>query len=126
MNEEKVVEFANTIYQNAKVGMQSIHDIEDKISNRELLKELRSEYLEYEKISNKVEDYAKEHNLEIKDNNFFEKAKLWTSIKMSTMTDNSTRKIAQLLLIDTVMGLSQCYKDKFDYKQVDEKLYNTL
>ena len=41
---------------------------------------------------------------------------------MSTMLNNSRRKIAELMLIGTVMGTLQCYKDLEDYKTAKESL----
>ena len=52
----------------------------------------------------------------------FEKARLWTSIKMTTIFDNSTRHLAEMLLLGTVMGTLQCYKDMCDYNKTDKEL----
>ena len=41
---------------------------------------------------------------------------------MGTLFDKSTRHITQLMLVGTVMGLTTCYKDRFDYKNVNSDL----
>ena len=51
-----------------------------------------------------------------------EKAKLWTSINMSTLTDKSNRKIAELMLLGTFMGIITCIKDEFDHKNISPEL----
>lgn len=124
--EDKEKDFLNAVYQNSKTGMLSIKDIIDEVKDQELSNELNREYGEYERLASKCETYASNENLDIKDNNFMEKAKLWTSIKMTTMMDKSTRHITEMLLLGTVMGLNQCYKDKFDFKNVNQDIAQLL
>ena len=120
------ISYATAIYQNANVGMQSIHDILPKVENEDLAIELRKQYEEYENISSQLKAFAKNNNFELKENNFFEKARMWVSINMSTLTDNTTRHITELLLIGSVMGLTTCYKDKYDHKNVNPQLDKIL
>ena len=58
----------------------------------------------------------------MKDNNWVEKARLWTSINVSTMTDKSARNIAEMVLIGTFMGIITCIKDKDDHKNISSEL----
>ena len=69
-----------------------------------------------------AKEIAEREKYELPDNNMFEKARLWTSIKMTTMFDKSTRHLAEMLLLGTVMGTLQCYKDICDYKDAEKKL----
>lgn len=120
--EEKTV-FLNAIYQNACTAMQSIEDIATKTKDESLIKELCTEEAEYAQISKECEKFARKNKIvDIKENNWFEKTKLWTSINMSTMLDKSTRKIAELMLIGTFMGIITCMKDKSDHKNVSAEL----
>lgn len=114
--------YANAIYQNAMVGVQSIRDIIDKTDNINLKRELDREVRLFNQVADDVKRYAKNNAIEISENNFFEKSRLWLSINMSTMMDKSPRKIAELMLLGTVMGLITCYKDKNDHKGVDAEL----
>ena len=120
--EEKIV-YLNAIYQNACTAMQSIEDIVSKTKDESLIKELCTEESEYAQISKECEKFAKKHKIvDIKENNWFEKARLWTSINMSTLMDKSTRKIAELMLLGTFMGIITCMKDKSDHKNVSAEL----
>lgn len=118
--------YANAIYQNAMVGVQSVRDIEDKVENENLKKEILSEAEKFNEIADKVKIFAEKKGFEVKENNFFEKSRLWATINMSTMFDNSTRHIAEMMLLGTVMGLVTCYKDKYDHKNVSEDLDKIL
>ena len=41
---------------------------------------------------------------------------------MSTLTDKSNRKIAELMLLGTFMGIITCIKDEFDHKNISSEL----
>lgn len=119
---EIVKKYATAIYQNAMVGKQSISDILPKIENEELRVELDNEYAEFDKVCDAIESFAKANKIQVDDNNFLEKSRMWLSINMGTMFDKTTRHITQLMLVGTVMGLSTCYKDRYDYKGVNTDL----
>lgn len=131
-NNEKLNVYLNAIYQNTKTAIQSIEDILPKCEDEDFKSELAREEDGYNIISKECEAFARAERIEeIKDNNWFEKAKLWSSINMSTMMDKSNRKIAELMLIGTFMGTITLIKDKHDHqnvsKELDEiadKLYN--
>ena len=124
--EDRTLDYLNAIYQNARVGMQSIKDIITKIDNQSLIDECNREYVDYGSIALRCEHFASRQGLNIKDNNMFEKLRMWGSIKMSTMMNNTTRHIAELLIIGTVMGLNTCYKDAVTYKNLNYELNDIL
>lgn len=115
-----------SLYQNTSTGMQSINDLIKKTDDKKFKDILNAQYLRYDKYQEKVEKLAQEKQVELKDNNWFEKAKLWSSVQMSTITDNSTRHLAELILIGTVMGTLTCYKNKIDYKDADPDILKLL
>ncbi len=120
---EKITKYLNAIYQNIRTAIQSIEDIIPKAESEVLKSELSTEQDEYNCLAKECEAFAKAEKIEgLKDNNFIEKARLWTSINMSTMMDNSSRKIAELMLFGTFMGIVACVKDKGDHKNVSKEL----
>jgi len=121
-NKEKLTNYANAIYQNAMVGVQSIRDIMDKVQDFGLKKELEREANLFNDIAAEVRDFAHKNKIEVKENNFMEKTKMWVSINMTTMFDKTTRHIAEMMLLGTVMGLTTIYKDKFDHAGTSEEL----
>lgn len=128
-NIERLTEYLNAVYQNTRTAIQSIEDIITKIKDDNLKKELAIEEDKYLAIEKECELLAKANKIDgIKDNNWFEKARLWSSINMSTMTDKSTRHIAELMLLGTFMGYLTCIKDQADHqnvsKEIDELLEN--
>lgn len=126
---EKITEYLNAVYQNTRTAIQSIEDILPKVKDENLKKELASEEDKYLVLEKECELLAKAQKIDgIKDNNWLEKARLWSSINMSTMTDKTTRHIAELMLMGTFMGVITCIKDQADHKgvmpEIDEILAN--
>ena len=120
---EEITKYLNAIYQNTKTALQSIEDILPKIECKNLKDEIAREQDGYYVLARECEMFAKSEKIEgIKDNNWIEKAKMWTSINMSTLTDKSNRKIAELMLLGTFMGVITCYKDQSDHKGVSSEL----
>ena len=111
-----------SMYQNCKIAIQSIHDIIPKVNNMDLLKELKNQYDEYLNLSTKYLNYAHRKEQVLPDNNIIEKTKLWMSIKMATIFNKSTRHLAEMLLLGTVMGTLQCYKDLSDHSTATPEL----
>lgn len=105
-----------SIYQNTSTALQSINDLIKKTDDKQFKDLLNAQYKRYDDFQAKVEKQALSQQIELKDNNWFEKAKLWSSVQMSTLADNSTRHLAELMLVGTVMGTLTCYKNKVDYK----------
>lgn len=120
--EKMFVNYLTSLYQNVCTGQQSIEDIMTKVEDERLKKELSNQYSTYDVLARECEMIGKSENINLKDNNWFEKLKLWGSINMSTMGDKSVRHIAKLMLLGTVMGLIQCLKDIKDYKGTSQDL----
>ena len=113
-----------SIYQNTQTALQSLDNIMPSIKCETLIKELTNEEAEYNVIAQECEMLAKSEDINIKDNSVFEKVKLWSSIKMSTLTDKTTTHAAEMLLLGTFMGTIQCIKDLSDYADADEEIIN--
>ena len=129
---EQLTKYLNAVYQNTRTAVQSIEDIILKVQNNELINELSKEQDEYSCLAKECENFAKAEKIEdLKDNNWIEKTKLWTSINLGTMMDKSTRNITEMMLLGTFMGIVTCIKDKDDHKNISpeldeilDKLYN--
>ena len=127
LEKELMTEYLNAVYQNIRTAIQSIEDILPSVKDEELKKELASEEDKYLILEKECELLAKAEKIDgIKDNTWLEKAKLWSSIKMSTMTDKTNRHIAELMLMGTFMGVVTCYKDQSDHKGVSPELDEIL
>ena len=121
MNENET-NLITSLYQNCKTATQSIHDIIPKVNDMQLLQELKTEYDRYLDFIGKCLSFAHKNNKCLPDNNYYEKVKLWTSIKMTTIINKSTRHLTEMLILGTVMGVLQCYKDLHDYADANTEI----
>ena len=120
---EMFIRYITSLYQNVTTGLQSIEDLMPKVDEHlPLKKELSDEYTEYDILARECEMIAKSEKINLKDNNWFEKLRLWSSIKLTTMMDKSERHMAEMMILGTVMGLLQCLKDIKDYEGTSEEL----
>ena len=99
-----------SLYKNAHIALQSISDIITETTDEPLKTELGEQYDGYEKYIGKLSQFMKETSTETKDINPFKKAMLFTSVKMNTLMDNSTSKIAELMIKGTVMGITELHE----------------
>lgn len=124
--ENKVEDFVNAIYQNIQTAIQSIEELLKVCNDERFCVELKRERGEYVELKTRLLEYCFEIGVKPDDNSFLEKARLWTSIKMTTIMDKSVRHLTEMMLLGTVMGTTTCYKDLCDYKGVNDRLYEIL
>lgn len=98
-------DFLIAIYQNITTAKQSISNILDKVKDSKLKRELKSQFKDYDRLEETCEDLAKVYEIDIFDNNFFTKAKMWLQVNMATIMDKSNRKIASINIIGSTMGV---------------------
>ena len=90
----------------ACMGKDAIHFILDKVEDNALKEELNIQYKKYNEISDKINNiYHKYNDDKPHETTTMNKAMTWWGIEMKTMTDQTTSKIAELLLQGTNMGI---------------------
>lgn len=119
---EEYIKYLTSIFQGTSTALQSIEELMPKVEDEEFKKELSNEYTNYDLINRECEMLAKAEKFDLKDNNVFEKIRMWGSINLTTITDKSTRHLAEMMLLGTVMGIVQCLKDLKDYKNISSEL----
>jgi len=95
------------VYKNAHIALFSISGLMPAVKDNGIKKELRSQYEGYEKFVGNVSSYMAENGIEPKEINPLQKAFMWSSIKMKTLTDKSRNRIAELMIKGTVTGITE-------------------
>ena len=127
IQKDNMENYITAVYQNIKTAVQSIDDLLPKVKDNNLKKELASEQDMYIALQKECEVFAQSEKLEkIKDNNWLEKARLWSSINLSTLTNKTTRHIAEMMLFGTFMGYITCIKDQADHRNVSKEIDEIL
>lgn len=123
-NDKNEVNVLDELNKGACMGMDAIHYILEKVEDKALKKELDRQYIEYKEISEEICKLYPEYS-DSKDEphktNSMNKAMTWYGIEMKTMLDDSTSKIAELLLQGTNMGIIEGRK-LLNHKETDENI----
>jgi hypothetical protein len=103
---ENEVNVLDELNKGASMGKDAIHFIMDKVKDENLKIELNNQYKKYDEITQKIARLYPEYSeKEPHDTSVLNKARTWYGIEMKTMMDDSTSKIAELLLQGTNMGI---------------------
>jgi len=121
-NKENEINVLDELNKGACMGRDAIHFIFDKVEDDGLKNELDVQYNKYKEISDKIcELYPEYSEGEPHKTNAMNKVMTWYGIEMRTMMDNSTSKIAELLLQGTNMGIIEGRK-LLNHKHADEEV----
>lgn len=107
----------NEISKGCSMGMDAIKFIMEKTEDNELEKALEIEYNKYKDIAKRIDELCVDPDK----TNSFEKTMTWYSINMKTIVDNSTSKLAEILLQGTNMGIIEGRKI-LNNKDLDKKV----
>jgi len=97
----------NCIYKTAQIGLNSISNVSEEVENSALKGELATEYEGYENFISELSAFIVEKGYEIKEVNPLKKAFMWGSIKLNTLTNDSSSHVANLMIKGTVMGITE-------------------
>ena len=122
--EEREVNVLDELNKGACMGRDAIKFILDKVEDKSLKDELDDEYQKYKKISERIAKLYPEYSeSDPHETNAMTKMMTWWGIEMKTFMDNSTSKIAELLLQGTNMGIIEGRKllnNKHTDKEVND------
>lgn len=105
-NMQNELNILDEINKGATMGIDAIKDIKPKVQDRNFLEMLDIEENKYQTISTKVNDmYKKFSDKEPHTPNAMEKTMASWGIEMKTLTDDTTSKLAELLVKGTNMGI---------------------
>lgn len=104
---EENINALDEISKGSYMGLDAIHFILNKVEDKGLEKVLKKQYKKYKQIKDEIEDIYKKYNQEDTPHktNVLEKVMTWYGIEIKTFTDETTSKIAELLIKGTNMGI---------------------
>lgn len=105
MSKDINIEILRSLHKGAKMGMDSISFISEKVTDDEFKDNLSFQYTEYSKIvddANKLfENYGQIPDENTAMNTFMS----WTGTQMNTLTDKSTSHLSEMLIQGNTMGI---------------------
>ena len=103
---ENEINVLDELNKGACMGKDAIYFILDKVKDYALKEELNRQYEKYNEISDKINKIYPHYNEDKPhETTTMNKVMTWYGIEMKTITDDSTSKIAELLLQGTNMGI---------------------
>lgn len=128
MKEE--IEFLEYIYQNAKMGQDSIINmLKTRNKNDEIELVLKEQLKDYRKVVNSSSAMLERRMKKAKDINVMAKIGTYMNIKLNMLSDDSPQKVADMFIEGSKMGIEQIEKNLQEYnisnkyvKNLGEKL----
>lgn len=99
------IEILKEINTDAKMGMDSITMVNEKVQDEKFRKLLDNQHNEYQNIFDRTQELLVQNNEDMKDVPSMQKAMAWTGIQMNTMNDKSNSKLSELLIQGNDMGV---------------------
>jgi hypothetical protein len=106
-------------YQNASIGITAIESALQKVSNKQLIKDLYNQRDDYKEVMERSKEQLRKNGADIKDNSFLEKSMMKSNVKMNTLINSSDSHIADMVIKGSTMGITQMTKLLNDSKNAD-------
>ncbi len=116
----------NEIHKSAKMGMDSISYVSEKVSEPNLKDNLSFQYTQYGDILDSVNAIYKKYGDIPHDDNLMTQAMAWTGIQMNTITNKSNSHIADMLIQGTTMGIIEGRKLLNQNPTIDKEVRGVL
>ncbi len=118
------IEFLNKIYQNAKMGSNSITYVSEKTEDKNLLSQLQTQLGEYNEIVSEASKLLIKNNSFPKDKGALAQAGLWSSVQMNTMLDKTSSHIAEMMMQGSSMGIIDMSKALKTYNGAEKSTFD--
>ncbi len=94
----------------AKMGMDSITYVSEKVGDKDMRTDLSTQYNGYENILQKVDTQFEKYGEIPDDASMGSKMMLWTGVQFNTIADKSNSHIAEMMIQGNSMGIVECQK----------------
>lgn len=101
----KEMQILKEINKDAKMGMDSLNMVTDKVQDDKFKKLLNEQHNEYQNIFDRTQELLVQNKEEMVDVPSKQKVMAWTGIQMNTLNDKSNSKLSELLIQGNDMGV---------------------
>ena len=126
MDKDVNIRILDEIHKGAKMGMDSISFVSEKVGDENLKVILSYQYNLYGVILDQVNDVYKKYGDIPDDNNVMAQTMAWTGIQMNTIKDKSNSHIADMLIQGTTMGIIEGRKLLNNNPNADKQVIQIL
>ncbi len=101
----KELQILKEINKDAKMGMDSLNIVTDKVQDEKFKKLLNEQHNEYQNIFDRTQELLVQNKEDMVDVPSMQKVMAWTGIQMNTLNDKSNSKLSELLIQGNDMGI---------------------
>ena len=101
----KEIQILKEINKDAKMGMDSLNMVTDKVQDEKFKKLLNEQHNEYQNIFDRTQELLVQNKENMEDVPSMQKVMAWTGIQMNTLNDKSNSKLSELLIQGNDMGV---------------------
>ena len=127
MSKEKAL--LNSVYQSSRMGVESINNIISKVENNQIRDRMLKDKNTFDEIANSAADMIFQMGEKPEEKSVFSKFGAEIGAKMSVMNDNSTTKIAEMMMQGASCGIvevTRAVKSAPDAKPEAQQIANNL
>lgn len=126
MNENPNIQTLTQLHKAAKMGMDSISFVSEKVCDKEFQNNLSFQYTQYGQILDQANKLFENYGEIPDENTAKDKIMGWTGIQMNTLSDKSTSHLADMLIQGSSMGIIEGTKLLNHSTNLDEDVSNLL
>lgn len=123
MNEQSQ-KLLTRLYQDCKIGELASLEVLEKCKDVSFKEIIAKQLNQYKDIAKECEDLAKGHDIVLPDNSFFKKFKQIAMINLSLLFKGNDRRIAEMMITGTVMGIIDSIKALYDLSKAEAEVLN--
>ena len=117
---DRNTEFLTKIYQNARMGCESISYVSEKSKDEQLKQSLLKQHEQYNGVAQDATKLLNENGAPAKEKGPVSKAMLWSGVQMNTMTDKTSDHIAEMMIQGSMMGVIDLSRNLKRYNDTDK------
>jgi hypothetical protein len=118
-NNQNTAEILSEIYRGAKMGVETINSMLNKVNDNKIYDELKYQLRSYDEIANEAYGELVKRNQEPKDISTMNKLSAKMSVGINTMISNTPSHIADMLIKGSTMGVTGMTKSLNSCKDAD-------
>ena len=118
--DERNNELLTKIYQNARMGCDSISYVSEKSKDEDMRESLLEQHRKYSDIAQDATKLLNESGEPAKDKGPVSKAMIWSSVQMNTLADKTSDHIAEMMIQGSMMGVIDMSRNLKRYSDTDK------
>ena len=120
--DNNTVDFLSEIYRGAKMGVETINSLLQKVNDNKIYDELKYQLRSYDEIANEAYNELLKRNHEPKDISTMAKLSSKMSLELNTLISNTPSHVADMLIKGNTMGVTGITKSLHSHQDADPQI----